>query len=322
MNNTKLEIQKERIKLQTEKLELNKWMRELSRDELIMEHITNSIKNLDKLDIPEKIELSPSTRGYALVFGDEHYGTEFELRDLYGEILNSYSPEIFEERMWVLFGKLIEIIESENIEVLNIFDMGDNTDGILRVSQLMKLRYGVVEATIKYSEFICNWLNELSKYVVIKYQMTYGNHDELRLISQPKGTFTNENMGKIVREFIKTRLSDNPNFTMIENPTGYIYSNICGNIILGLHGEVKNMGNAIRELSQIYGVNIDYLIAGHLHHSKTEEVGYNCEVINVPSIIGVDDYSLKLRKTSSAGAKLLVFSNVDGLICDYRLKVN
>ena len=34
-----------------------------------------------------------------LVFGDEHYGAEFELKGLFGEIINSYSPEIFEKRM-------------------------------------------------------------------------------------------------------------------------------------------------------------------------------------------------------------------------------
>lgn len=36
-SNESMEIKKERIKLQTEKLEMNKWLRELSRDELITE---------------------------------------------------------------------------------------------------------------------------------------------------------------------------------------------------------------------------------------------------------------------------------------------
>jgi hypothetical protein len=82
------------------------------------------------------------------------------------------------------------------------------------------------------------------------------------------------------------------------------------------------MDAAIKEFSSIYGIHIKYLLAGHLHHNKTEEVGVRSEVINVPSIVGIDSYSLSLRKTSNAGAKLLVFDNVDGLICEHKIKLN
>lgn len=318
----KRELQKERVKLQTEKLEYNRWLREEARDELIAEKICNAISELTPLDIPKKITPTHNTRAYALCYGDEHFGVEYELKDLFGGVINSYSPEIFEERMWDLFNQTIEIVQKEHIDTLNIFNLGDYCDGILRVSQLMKLRYGVVDGTIKYADFIANWLNELTKFVRVKYQSTNGNHSELRLIGQPKGTFTEDNMGKVVTEFIKTRLKDNPNFTYIENPTGFIYAQLACNTVLGIHGEVKNMKTAIDEFSRIYDVPIQYLLAGHLHHNKTEEIGVNSEVINVGSIIGVDSYSLSLRKTANASAKLLVFEQTRGKVCEYTFKLN
>lgn len=318
----KRELQKERVKLQTEKLEYNRWLREEARDELIAEKICNAISELTPLDIPEKITPTHNTRAYALCYGDEHFGVEYELKDLFGEVINSYSPEIFEERMWDLFNQTIEIVQKEHIDTLNIFNLGDYCDGILRVSQLMKLRYGVVDGTIKYADFIANWLNEFTKYVKVKYQATNGNHTELRMIGQPKGTFADDNMGKVVAEFIKTRLKDNPNFTYIENPTGFIYAQLACNTVLGIHGEVKNMKIAIDDFSRIYGVPIQYLLAGHLHHNKTEEVGVNSEVINIGSVIGVDSYSLSLRQTSNASAKLLVFEQIKGKVCEYTLKLN
>ena len=318
----KREVQKELKKVQTEKLEYNRWLREEARDELITEKICDAIDSLLPLDKPTYIEPVHNTKAYALVYGDEHFGVEFELKGLFGDIINAYSPEIFEERMWDLFNQTIEIIQKENIDTLNVFSMGDYMDGILRVSQLMKLRYGVVDGTIKYADFISNWLNELTKHVRVKYQSTNGNHSELRQLGQPKGTFTEDNMGKVVSEFIKTRLKDNPNFTYIENPTGFIYAQLVTHTILGVHGEVKNMDNAIKEFSSIYGVPIQYLLAGHLHHNKVEEVGVNQEVINVGSIIGVDSYSLSLRKTSNASAKLLVFEQTKGKVCEYTLKLN
>lgn len=318
----KRELEKVKVQIQTEKLEYSRWLREEARDELITEKICNSISSLSPLDIPQHIPLAHNYRAHALVFGDEHFGVDFELKGLFGDILNAYSPEIFEERMWDLFNQTIEVVQKENVDVLNIFSMGDFSDGILRVSQLMKLRYGVVDGTIKYADFISNWLNEFTKYVRVNYQSTNGNHTELRMLGAPKGTFTEDNMGKVVSEFIKTRLKDNPNFTYIENPTGYIYAELAGCPILGIHGEVKNMSNAIREFSSIYGIQIQYLLAGHLHHNKVEEVGVNQEVINIGSIIGVDSYSLSLRKTSNASAKLLVFEEDKGKVCEYIFKLN
>lgn len=322
MDDLKRDIQKERIKLNTTRVEYNKWLRENARDELIVEEICKSISNLSPLEKPAYIQNKYSTKEYCLVFGDEHYGTEFELTDLLGNVINSYSPEIFEKRMWDLFYQVIDIIKKEDINTLNVYSMGDFSDGCLRVSQLMKLRYGVIDGTIKYANFISNWLNELTKYVRIRFQMTDGNHTELRMLGQPKGTFVEDNMGKIVKEFIKIRLEDNNNFTFIENPTGYIYDNLAGNIILGIHGETRSLEKTLKDLSAIYNTQIKYLFAGHLHHSKLEEIGINSEVINIPSVIGVDPYALSLNKASNASAKLFIFEEGKGRTCEYTFKLN
>lgn len=322
LDEKKRELERARIKLNSDKVEYNKWLREDVRNEMIVEKVVDAIKTLKPLPSPTPVKIGHNKREYLLCFGDEHFGAEFELKDLFGNVLNSYSPEIFGERMDYLLTQVVTIIEKENIEMLNIFSLGDFQDGILRVSQLMKLRYGIVESTIKYSEYMAKWLNELSKYVKIKIQFVHGNHSQLRLINQPKGTFVEENMGKIMVEFIRERLKDNPNFTIIENPTGMAYTELCRYSVLGIHGEVKNMNKAIDDFSRSYNVPIDYLIAGHLHHNRTESVGVNQECINVPSIVGCDDYSLSLNKTSNAGAALLVFENLKGKVIQYDIKLN
>lgn len=317
----KRELEKAKIKLRTEKLEYNKWLREEARDELICEKICDEIKNNNSLIAPEPIIVDKTNRSAVLAFGDEHYATEFTIYGLYGEIINSYSPEIFEQRMWDLFYQVIDIIQKEELTTLYVFALGDFTDGILRCSQLMKLRYGVVEGTVKYANFIANWLNELSKYVKVKYQMVYGNHSELRMLGQPKGTFKEENTGMFVREMIKTYLEGNPNFEMIINPTGLIFDNIEGLNVLGIHGEVKNMENAIKDFSNTYNTNIQILLGGHMHHYKAETVGINKDVINVPSIIGIDDYSMSLNKTSNPGSVLFCIEENKGVTLEYKIKL-
>lgn len=318
----KRELEKERKKFQAEKLEYNKWLREDARDELIVEKIVDAINQQSEISIPDKLPTPDNEKAGLLLFGDEHFGTDYEIRGLMNEIINSYSPEIFYDRMADLLDQVIKIVKKEGLTVLNIFSMGDFTDGILRCSQLMHLRYGVVEGTVMYSNYITEWLNKLSKEVSIKFQVTFGNHSELRMLSQPKGTFQNENMSLVVSNTLNTRLKDNPNFEYVENPTGMMFANICGYNVLGIHGEVKSMERAIKDFSTIYNIKIDYLVAGHLHHSKTEEVGFDSEVINVPSIIGIDNYSLSLRKTANAGATLLIFEVGKAKQITYSIKLN
>lgn len=323
------ELEKERKKLQTEKIEYNKWLRENARDELIAEKIIEAIKENKATQPPSPEEFSPylnrikySDKTGILCFGDEHYGVAFDIKGLNGESLNSYSPEIFEKRMWDLFSQVTDIIYKEELDNISIYEMGDFSDGILRVKQLFKLKYGVIEGSVKYGMFLVNWLNQLSKYVRIRFQMVKGNHTELRMLGQPKGTFDNENTDYIVRELIKNSLADNPNFEYVENPTGLIFENIYGQNFLGIHGEVKNMATAIQEFSNLYNVQIDYLVGGHLHHDASETVGINREVIRVPSIIGTEDFSMKLRRCANAGALFMIFEKDYGIRVKYPIKLN
>lgn len=313
---------KERNKLQTEKIEYNKWLRETARDELMEEKIIDAINNLTPLEIPQETGSHLNPKEYILTIADLHYGKELRINGLFGEVLNEYSPEICEKRLWDLAKEVIKLINKEHIDCLRIYNLSDNIEGVLRLSQLMKLRYGVVDATIKVSELLANWLNYLSKYTRIKYAMCMdGNHDEIRSLVGKKGTFVDDNINKIVFMFIKERLRNNPNFEIIEQHTEMIFDNVCGFNILACHGDTKNLIKAIRDYSSIYGVNIDYLFAGHMHHSSQEDTGINSEVILVPSIIGIDDFSMKLRKTSNPAAKVFGFEVGVGKTVEYIYKL-
>lgn len=317
----KRDLEKEKIKIQTEKLEYNRWLREEARGELISEKVVSAINNLSEVVVPEYVgpETEDESKSGVLAFGDEHYGADFVIRGLMGDIINEYNPEVFERRMWDLLFQVKELVFKEGLSKLRVYSLGDFTDGVLRVGQLMRLRYGVIEGSVKYANFIAEWLNELTRYVYVEFQMTDGNHSELRMLGQPKGTFKNENTGLFVREFIKVRLKDNPRFTFIENSSGLIYDTVEGFNILGVHGEVKNMENAIKDFQNTYRANIDVLITGHFHHAKGETVGILKEVVNVPSIIGVDPFSMDLNKVSLPGAKLLIFKSGKGICTDHRI---
>lgn len=318
----KRELEKERKKLQTEKLEYNRWLRENAREEMIYEQINDSINKLIPLEIPKPRTIEEQNREAVLCLADAHFNTEFEIKGLFGEVLNSYSPEIFYQRMWYLRDKVREICERENISVLHIFGLGDDNDGLLRLTDnLFKLRWGVIDSTLIYADFMANWINEISKFVDVKLQMVEdSNHNQLRLCSAPKNAFKGENLSKVIIHTIKSRLKDNSCITITQNPTGYIYENILGYNLMGIHGEVKSLKEAIDNLSKLYGLRIDYLIGGHKHHS--EEYGFDCEGISVGSIIGIDDYSTSLMRSSNASATMLIIEEGNGVVTKHTIKLN
>ena len=322
----KHELKKERQKFRDEKLEYNRWLREESRDERIAEEIAEAIKSLPRLDEPVtlvKDNWSIRHKSGVLLIADTHYGTEFCVRGLYGEILNQYNPEIFERRMWDLLNQTVEIVKKEGLSEIHVYDLGDQIDGLLRVSQLMKLRYGVIDSAVRYGRFITQWLNELTKYVAVKYQMVKdSNHSQLRMLGQPKNTFKDENISTVIKEKIMDTLKDNPNFEFVQNPTGYIWDRVAGHNILGIHGEVKNLEKAMKEFASLYKVEVDIMIAGHKHHQASEAVGFAKDIVSAPSIIGVDDYSMSLRKASDPGATFFVVEEGKGKTIEYSIKLD
>lgn len=321
----KRELEKERKKLQSEKIEYNRWLREDARDEMIVEKIENTISTLPQLSTPIRIPSMPvfNKKSWILAISDCHYGCEFEIKDFYNGIINAYSPEIFEERMTILFNKVVNKIEELGITELSIIELGDGIDGCLRMSQLMRLRYGVIESSIRYADYLANWLNELSKYVSIKFQMVFdSNHNQLRLLDGKKNTFPDENVSKIMMALIKERLRDNENIAILENPTGMTYSMMSTYCVVGLHGEKKNLKNNLLEMSRTYGIHIDYTISGHIHHDTLKEIGMDSAVLSVGSVIGIDPYAMTLNAASNASCSMFEFEQGQGRTAEYVFKLN
>ena len=314
----RLEVEKERRKAQTERVETNKWIREQAREEMFYDNLLESIKN-NMSYTPEinKIDVPTSDVDAVLFLSDQHYGTDYKIYGVNNEIINEYSPEIFEQRMSIIFNDTIKQLSNNGIKELNIMCLGDTLDGMLRNSQLIKLRWGVIDCAIKYANYMLKWLIELSKYTKINLYNTSGNHTEMRLLDGKKGEHERENMDKVIIEVIKNgiELTGNQNINIIENKSGYIYTKLPNSLysIFGFHGEVKDLERASMEFQEVYNCDIDYIAAGHLHHNNINLYGSRKGAIRVGSIIGCDDYSLKLRKKTDASSTFCIFTKDNGL---------
>lgn len=325
--NNKIENEKILKQIQTEKLEINRMLRESSRDELfeskIIESIEKTMPEREKREYKaiNNTDYNTDKEG-VLCFADQHYGKDFKIYGLNGEVINSYNPDIFSQRMNTLFYEAIDYIEKNNFSKIKVFNLGDSLDGFLRHSQLQTLKYGVVESAIRYSKYMADWLQDLSEYVQIDYYQTNGNHGELRLLDGLKGQHSNENIEQITEFIIETINKDNLNFKIIRNRSGLIYTDVAGFQVLGVHGEVKNTEKALSEFSAVYKSPIDYLVTGHIHHNKYNNCGVRMGTIGIGSIVGSDDYSLKLRKTADATASFITFEKGKGKVDEHIFVLN
>lgn len=323
----KLELEKERKKNQTINLEINKNLRRIARNELTQDAIIDAINKLEPLNLPIINVRKENYKEAILPISDIHFGKKCEIKGLKGEVINRYDEEVFENRMNELLSESVSICEKESITKVNILLTGDLIDGVLRMTQLQKLQYGIIESTMKVAEFLSNWLNELSKYVNINLYHCLGNHSQIRPLGSKNGDFAEENMETIIMWFIKNRLSENHNIEIIENESDFIFFNCNGINIMASHGEERNLEQAIKDYMLLYGESIDMFIGGHLHTTENKSIGIShkglsdVEFCRVKSICSIDEFSTKLRRSSSAGTSLFVIEQGKGKTITYDINL-
>lgn len=306
----------ERQKLRDLTGKLNAAYRVEARSQLLRETVNSAIQALPKMDIPivSAWEEPHDERELVLGIGDFHYGADIDVRGLYGEYLNRYNSGVFEKRMEELLRKVKWVIEREGLNVVHVMMVGDLIDGILRQSQLMRLEYGLVESVIHLSEYLAEWLNELSKSVqrVYVYGVT-GNHSEVRPLKAKAREFEEENLEKIIFWYLASRLKGNERILIDEECGCMKMVSVCGYSFVLLHGDGdKSINNIARNTVNLYGEKIDYFVCGHLHKEQEFPSGVtsdgNSVIVRVPSLCGMDRYAQSKGFGGQAGATAMVIA--------------
>lgn len=307
----KSNIEKEKKKVQTEKLQLSEYYRNIARGELLYEHITDAIENLEPIVVKRFNFTKPIERTALLLLADQHFDSNFEIKGLFGEVVNKYSKEIFYDRMWSLLAQIDA--DKFDFDKLKIVSMGDCIEGLLRMTSLLKLRQPVVQSIIQFAEFMSQWLVEASNRlgVPIEFSMVGGNHGISRYLSQ-KPEFEEENLEYIIYEFIKLRLKDEENITVISYDESY-YANIHGINMLFAHGENSNLLQYMNYYSNLYNIDIDRCYGAHYHSESSKSVGVadlgSKYIIRCPSICGTDTYAKSILGHNRAGCYFAIFSD-------------
>ena len=226
-------------KIQTINLEYNQYVRDISRFELFNEKIKEAIDNMPALIFSNTIQDKFNSKQTAvLCISDAHNGVEINMQTVFNEPINIYSPDILKKRLNKLADTVIKDYKNNfNYKKLIVFDLGDGIQNILRLSDIAKLKTGVIDSVLQYAEMISQFLNKIQNElnIQIEFSCLGGNHSELRLISTGRN-WESENLGKVIREFIALRLKDNQNIK-VDPYSDFSFKQIEGINILAIHGD-------------------------------------------------------------------------------------
>lgn len=319
-----IELKKARLKLNDESSRYQQMLREQSRYEIMIEKLIEAAERNVIINVPKKIDISDKGRKEGIaIYADTHFGADFKITGLFGETLNEYNEDVFQKRMWLLAEQIIAIVKKEGFKSIRLFDLGDSIEGILRISSLNFIKYGVIDSSIMYAKFLAEWLNTLSHYVFIEFYSTEGNHDSARILTGKKGDLPNENVHKYINCYIEVALKDNPNIHInAVHDSKHIFVSLFDGFykILATHGEEGDQNRAIREYSDLFGVEINLLIGAHKHFKEEKDVSFNRETMRVQSILGINDFSMQILKSANPGAKFIVIEEGKGKTIDYSIK--
>lgn len=318
----KRELEIERQKLYATKTEYTRSIRQQSRFELFYENIAKELITIE----PPRFK----TRSYihnnkcsVLTFCDIHAGAVFKNNT------NNYSFNEITRRFEVLLSYMNDYVQKNDISRLKVIGIGDDIQGILRLTDLQINESSVVEATVFVAKTISHFLNELSSVCDIEYyHVPSSNHSQLRPIGTKASELANEDVEYIIGNYIKDVLSENSAVTVVTNfGNDYIEVPIFNFNVLATHGHrIKNIENYVKNISFKNRKFYDTIIVAHFHSGKEIVVGEgknnDVEVLVCPSFIGTCPYADSLLLGAKASCKIFVFDEKYGHTDTYKIMLN
>lgn len=312
----RLELEKEKVRVQDQRREYKKYLRQDARFEHLESVIADEIKRLNnsKPLLDNKLDINTSYREAVLILSDWHIGSTSN------NYWNVYNLKVAKERISKLLDKTIQHCLTHKVSTIHIELLGDLTNGYLHVGNRIENEEDVVSQVMTVSEMLSEFLNELSNHVDnVKVYTSTGNHG--RCSANLKESLDIENFERLIPWYLKARLNN----SRIELVNNHIDDNLIrieflNEIIYCVHGHLDKPNAMISNWSKMLKEFPTEAHLGHFHSYK-EFDEYDMTTTVNGTLSGVDDFAKKIRKTSKPMQTLMIYSD-EGRECTYKIKLN
>ena len=281
-------------------------MRETARVEELKQLISEAAGKAPRL--PDYKYDGPTREGGSeaiLMISDLHIGDH--IKNEY----NIYDASIAAKRMACIVEKTVERCRRDNVEILDVVNLGDLIEGILHTSARLEQEMPVTEQIMIASDLLAQSLNGLLKAAPkVIYRSCVDNHS--RAMADYHQNIESENFSKIIDFYIKAKLDGkgivfaNDNF---DDDIGR-FSLQNGKKVIFVHGHRDHPGNIFSNMVGMTHEYVDYCLMGH-YHSPAYREDNGCAIITNGSVCGTNKYAMSKRYFGHASQNLLVFSGED-----------
>lgn len=319
----KIEMQIEKQKLQDQRREFQKSIRDSARGDHITETLLRAAHGLNKakpLSFSKgEIAVADGSDEGLVILNDWHYGMTTK------NIWNTFDTAVCRARVERFVNEVKKKIRLHNLGTVHVLILGDMAHGAIHTSARVASEELVCEQLMNVSEMIAEAICEIADLVENVYvYSTFGNH--MRTVQDKNDSIHADNMERIIPWWLKTRLSYRDDIKVIDNEYyEFLKLNIMGYNICAVHGDLDNVrkfgvtSNTI--FSKRYGETIDYTIVADKHHLEEFE-GLGIESLLVGSLCGSDEYANAKRLYSAPRQTMITFNKDSGRDAVYHIRLN
>lgn len=302
------ELYKEKCRVQDQKREYNKLLRESARYEHIVDVLKQEIDNVEPIKLNSVMSANPTNVEAVLILSDFHYGFMVD------NVLNEYNTQIANERLETLLKKTIYYCQIHRVETLHLGLAGDLICGAIHLQSRVAAEEDLISQVINVSELLANFINELkAKVPNVKVWGVIGNHS--RVNADKKSNMPAENFERLIFKYIEARL---PNVTVATNGLeDWITFKVKDQLAFMTHGDKDSLSNIKLHAVNLLGKVPDRIYFGHIHHMNIKDDN-GTEIVVNGSIVSTDEYAMGLRCNTKPYQVLQIFDND---VCTYKISL-
>lgn len=305
IENEKIELQKEKIRMRDQKRLMNTKLRELARLEHLEEYLEEKVEEIQPIKLPKVKKKKKSDNEAMVVISDEHIGMKIDSK------FNTYNIEIAKERLAKLQKETMNKVEKEGIKKLYIAHLGDGIHGAIHTTARIESEENVIQQIITLAYMLESFIEDfLQKGIEVQFCSVAGNHT--RAIPNKKESLgTAENFERLLTVFLGKAFNQFENYSQIDDEEGIIVLNIKGKTVVLVHADLDKGNGVVTKLNDMLNLSIDYIFTGHVHNAFYKEHG-NAVQFGVGSLCGLDQYAISGRFSGRPSQMILTFDD-DGV---------
>ena len=321
---TDVELLRENVRYRKEKQKAQdvtrierKGFREHARIENAVEEYSRELKQLFenyKLHKATKKHKSSSKAVGVIQFSDVHFN---ELVDLSN---NRYDFKVAAQRCQHFVDRAKQYFKNANITNVVVALTGDLLNSDRRLDELLNQATNRAKATFLSVDIMQQVILDINKQFNVSVASVVGNEGRANKELGWSNVVATDNYDYTIYNCLRYLFKDSK-VHFIDGDPSEIVVNVAGQNLLMLHGHGGLRGGIEKAINQIMGrysakgINIDYIIFGHVHSAR---VGDNYS--RSSSMVGANDYSEKaLNLTGRASQNCYIFynnGNRDGIKID------